>query len=107
MFVDNKAIGWGANPASSGTPGGGSGGAIYVDGKNNDVLVAGTVMADNSAREGGGAVFDVVNTGWGALTFNESHLHNNISGRFQTSPGIYYELDGKGTVPVMIKSTDS
>jgi hypothetical protein len=54
---------------------------------------------------GGGAVLDVVNTGWGALTFDESHLHD-ISGRFQTFPGIYYELDGKDTVPVMIRSTD-
>jgi len=105
VFTDNRAIGWGANPAASGTPGGGSGGAIYVDGKNNDVLIAGTVMADNVAREGGGAVFDVVNTGWGALTFHESHLHNNISGKFQTFPGIYYELDGRDTVPAMIKST--
>ena len=106
-FTDNKAIGWGANPASSGTPGGGSGGAIYLDGKDNNVLIAGTVMDSNSAREGGGAVFDVVDTGWGALTFNESNLHNDISGEFQTFPGIYYDIDGKDTVPVMIKSTDS
>ena len=105
-FVDNKAIGWGANPASSGTRGGGSGGAVYLDGKDDNVLIAGTVMEGNSAREGGGAVFDVVDSGWGALTFNESHLHNNISGTFQTFPGIYYDLDGKDTVPVMIKSTD-
>ena len=106
-FTDNKAIGWGANPASSGTPGGGSGGAIYLDGKDNNVLIAGTVMDSNSAREGGGAVFDVVDTGWGALTFNESNLHNDISGEFQTFPGIYYDIDGKDTVPAMIKSTDS
>ncbi len=106
-FIDNKAVGWGANPASSGTPGGGSGGAVYLDGKNDNVLIAGTIMNDNSAREGGGAVFDVVNTGWGALTFNESHLHNNISGKFETFPGIYYEIDGKDTVPLLIKSTDS
>ena len=104
-FVANKAIGWGANPASSGTPGGGSGGAIYLDGMNDNVLVAGSVMNDNHAREGGGAIFDVVDTGWGALTLNESHLHHNISGQFQTFPGIYYEIDGKDTVPVMIKST--
>jgi hypothetical protein len=107
QFMDNKAIGWGANPASGGTPGGGSGGAIYLDGKNDNVLIAGTVMENNSAREGGGAVFDVVNTGWGALTFNESHLHNNISGEFQTFPGIYYDLDGNDTVPVMINSSDN
>ena len=106
-FIDNKAIGWGANPASRGTPGGGSGGAIYLDGKDDNVLIAGTVMESNSAREGGGAVFDVVDSGWGALTFNESHLHNNVSGEFQTFPGIYYDLDGNDTVPVMIKSTDN
>ncbi len=32
VFRGNKAIGRGANPASAGTPGGGSGGAIYLDG---------------------------------------------------------------------------
>jgi hypothetical protein len=106
QFIDNKAVGWGANPASSGTAGGGSGGAVYLDGKN-DVLVAGTVMNGNHAREGGGAVFDVVDIGWGALKFDESHLHHNISGQFQTFPGIYYEIDGKDTVPEMVKSTDN
>ena len=39
--------------------------------------------------------------------FRESHLDNDISGEFQTAPGIYYEIDGKDTVPVMITSTDS
>jgi hypothetical protein len=105
-FVDNKAIGWGANPASGGTPGGGSGGAIYLDGRDDSVLIAGTAMDDNSAREGGGAVFDVVDSGWGALTFDESHLHNNVSGVFQTFPGVYYDLDGRDSAPTMIKSTD-
>ena len=104
-FVDNKAVGWGANPAAHGTPGGGSGGAIYLDGKNDDVLVAGTTMTRNSAREGGGAVFDVVDVGWGALTFDESHLHANASGRFQTFPGVYYQLDGKDLAPRMVAST--
>ena len=62
-FTNNKAIGWGANPASRGTPGGGSGGAIYLDGTDDNALIAGTVMDTNSAREGGGAVFDVVDSG--------------------------------------------
>jgi hypothetical protein len=106
-FANNKAIGWGANPSSRGTPGGGSGGAIYLDGKNDNVLIAGTVMDDNIAREGGGAVFDVVDTGWGALTFNQSHLHNDISGEFQTFSGVYYDIDGHDRAPGMINSTDS
>lgn len=104
-FVDNKAIGWGANPAAHGTPGGGSGGAIYLDGKDDNVLIAGTVMQSNTAREGGGAVFDVVDAGWGALTFDQSHLHGNASGRFQTFPGVYYQIDGKDSPPRMIEST--
>lgn len=104
-FVDNRAIGWGANPAAHGTPGGGSGGAVYLDGKNDDVLIAGTVMEGNRAREGGGAVFDVVDSGWGALTFDESHLHDNVSGAFETFPGVYYQLDGKDRPPAMIRST--
>jgi hypothetical protein len=102
-FTDNRAIGWGANPASRGTPGGGS---VYLDGRDDNALIAGTVMDDNTAREGGGAVFDVVDSGWGALTFNQSHLGNNVSGQFQTFLGVYYDLDGHDRAPVMIKSTD-
>ena len=107
QFTDNKAIGWGANPASRGTPGGGSGGAVYLDGRDDNVLIAGTVMDDDSAREGGGAVFDVVDTGWGALTFNQSHLQDDVSGQFQTFPGVYYDIDGHDRPPAMIKSTDN
>jgi hypothetical protein len=106
-FTDNKAVGWGANPAARGTRGGGSGGAVYLDGKDDNVLIGGTVMDDNSAREGGGAVFDVVDIGWGVLTFNQSHLHHDTSGRFQTFPGVYYQLDGHDRAPAMIKSTDN
>jgi hypothetical protein len=107
VFTNNNAVGWGANPASRGTPGGGSGGAIYLDGKDDNALIAGSVMNDDRAREGGGAVFDVVDSGWGALTFNDSHLRRDTSGEFQTFPGVYYNLDGHDRPPAMIKSTDS
>jgi len=107
VLVGNKAIGWGANPAAQGTPGGGSGGAIYNDGTNYNTLVAGTIMHDNTAREGGGAIFYVVDSGWGKLTLNRSHLHHDRSGQFQTFPGIYDHIDGHDGPPVMIHSTDS
>jgi hypothetical protein len=107
VLTYNKAVGWGANPAANGTPGGGSGGAIYLDGTDDNVLIAGTVMHNNSAREGGGAIFDVVDSGWGSLTLNQSHLHTDKSGEFQTFPGIYYNLDGHDGPPIMIDSTDS
>jgi hypothetical protein len=107
VLSGNKAVGWGANPASPGTPGGGSGGAIYNDGTDYNTLIAGTIMRNNSAREGGGAIFYVVDSGWGKLILNESHLHHNLSGQFQTFPGIYDSIDGHDTQPVMIHSTDN
>ena len=61
VFTRNRAIGRGANPQRPGTPGGGSGGAIYTDGNDFRVLLAGTRMTRNHAREGGGAVFFVSN----------------------------------------------
>jgi hypothetical protein len=102
----NKAVGWGANPAAPGTPGGGSGGAIYNDGTDYNTLIAGTIMRNNTAREGGGAIFYVVDSGSGKLALNRSHLRHNPSGQFQTFPGIYDNIDGHDTQPVMIHSTD-
>ena len=55
------AIGNGANPAQTGTPGGGSGGAIYNDGNTFTLTIIDTVIEDNHANEGGGAVFFVSN----------------------------------------------
>jgi hypothetical protein len=103
VFTDNKAIGWGANPSAGGTQGGGSGGAIYLDGVKDDVLVAGTIITGNTAREGGGAIFDVVDQDWGTLTLNRCTLRRNTSGEFQNYPGIFYEVDGQLRNPVVIK----
>lgn len=107
VFTNNEATGWGANPAASGTPGGGSGGAIYNDGENYDTLIAGTIMQDNSAREGGGAIFYVVNSGWGNLTINESQLYHDLSGQFETYTGIYENIDHRDLAPTMIHSSDT
>jgi hypothetical protein len=107
VFTGNEATGWGANPAHGGTPGGGSGGAIYNDGKDYDTLIAGTVMSGNTAREGGGAIFYVVDSGWGALTLDRSQLQGNPSGGFQTSPGIYELIHIHEHQPTMINSNDN
>ena len=88
-FTDNRAIGRGANPAQSGTPGGGSGGAIYADGNDFTVLVAGSTMTGNHAREGGGAIFFVSNDRTGDLRIRSSVLKKNPSDGFESSPGIF------------------
>jgi hypothetical protein len=105
FFAKNDAIGWGQNPQQAGTPGGGSGGAIYTDGNSYSVLIEGTIIRYNNAREGGGAVFFVVDNGAGTLTIENSTLHDNPSGQFQNAPGIFDSVDGHDVPPVVIDST--
>jgi hypothetical protein len=100
LLTGNKAIGFGANPAASGTAGGGSGGAVYTDGDGYNLLIDGTVMSGNTAREGGGAVFFVVDADGGTLTIDDSTLSNNPSGKFQNAPGIFDEVNSVVTTPV-------
>ena len=91
-FVDNQAIGHGANPAQPGTPGGGSGGAIYNDGDQMTLSIAGSLFKDNEANEGGGAVFFVSDDRTGTLAIENSTLSHNPNAGFQTAglPGIFF-----------------
>ncbi|MEV7006383.1 hypothetical protein [Streptosporangium sp. NPDC051022] len=104
VMTHNTAIGRGANPARTGTPGGGSGGAIYADGDRFGVRIAGSVIQDNSAREGGGAVFFVSNDRTGTLTIEGSTLRGNRSAGFETEgfPGIFFLGAGR---PKVVSST--
>jgi len=91
LFSHNKAIGNGANPAREGTPGGGSGGAIYNDGNLFTLDLCGTAIYDNVANEGGGAIFFVSNNRTGHLNIDSSTLCSNPSHGFETNgyPGIF------------------
>lgn len=89
-FTDNRAIGRGANPARPGTPGGGSGGAIYLDGNDIHLTVEDSTITGNRAREGGGAVFFVSNDRTGTMTIDGSRLTDNPSAGFETLPGIFF-----------------
>ncbi|MEW2426888.1 hypothetical protein AB0877_02615 [Micromonospora sp. NPDC047644] len=92
LLRNNEAIGSGANPAKSGTPGGGSGGAIYCDGNEFTVRIAGTIIENNKANEGGGAVFFVSNNRTGTMRIENSTLRRNPSATFETRgfPGIFF-----------------
>jgi hypothetical protein len=91
-FTGNEAIGRGANPARSGTPGGGSGGAIYLDGNTFTLRVAGSRITGNSAAEGGGAIFFVSNDRTGTATVTGSTISGNPSAGFDTAglPGWFF-----------------
>jgi hypothetical protein len=97
LFSHNRAIGTGANPARPGTPGGGSGGAIYNDGNFFMLTLCGTRIEHNQCNEGGGAIFFVSNDRSGSLVIRQSLLSDNPSYGFETPgyPGIYFL--GKGT----------
>jgi hypothetical protein len=107
LMTGNKAIGSGANPAASGTAGGGSGGAIYTDGNGYNLSVDGSVMSGNTAREGGGAIFFVVDADGGTLTIDDSTLSDNTSGAFQNAPGIFDEVNSVVTQPTEAGSSVS
>ncbi|MBP2704633.1 hypothetical protein JOL79_12495 [Microbispora sp. RL4-1S] len=104
VMTGNRAVGRGANPARGGTPGGGSGGAVYADGNRFTIRIAGSIIRDNSAREGGGAVFFVSNDLTGTLRIEHSTLRHNPSAGFETRgyPGIFYRGAGR---PSVVSST--
>ncbi len=103
LFAHNRAIGSGANPARPGTPGGGSGGALYADGNSYTVRISGSIIRNNHAREGGGAIFFVSNDRTGTLRIAHSTLHHNPSAGFHTAgfPGIFFIGAGR---PVIVDS---
>jgi hypothetical protein len=106
IMTNNEAIGYGANPAAPDTPGGGSGGAIYCDGDTYSLEIQGTVIRDNHAREGGGAIFFVSDDNTGTLTIESSKLGDNPSAGFWTRPypGIFFQSSGH---PKVVDSTIS
>ncbi|MFO0694958.1 MAG: hypothetical protein U0230_15470 [Polyangiales bacterium] len=90
-FQENQAIGHGANDGL-----GGNGGAIYNDGNTFTTTVCGTRMLDNTANEGGGAIFYVSNDRSGHLNVLDSVLTHNPSLKFETNgyPGIFVLASG-------------
>lgn len=104
VFSHNHAIGNGANPAQPGTPGGGNGGAIYNDGGTFHLTVEGSIIADNTANEGGGGIFYVSNNRAGTMTLTDVVMTRNPSAGFETQglPGIFYLGNGD---PIITGST--
>ena len=99
----NEATGHGANPQRGGTPGGGSGGAIYMDGNEMSLRIAGSVLDDNRITEGGGAIFFVSNNRTGTMELETTSMRRNRGHRFETQgyPGIFFLGSG---APVLIDS---
>jgi hypothetical protein len=101
----NQAVGLGANPARSGTPGGGSGGAIYQDGNSYSLTLCGVTAHDNAAPEGGSAIFHVSNDRSSTVTVRDSVFSSHPVSGFETAglPG-WFILSSAGQ-PVVTGSS--
>ena len=85
----NHAVGNGGNPAQSGTPGGGSGGAIYNDGDKMTLTICGTILQYNQVNAYGSAIFFVSNNHSGNMAIDSSTITSNIGGSwYPTYPQI-------------------
>jgi hypothetical protein len=98
MFSYNRAIGNGGNPATSGTPGGGSGGAIYNDGNTMTLSLCGTLIERNQVNAFGAAIFFVTNDKSGSLVIANSVIRDNTGGSWYPLPGISMHEDTKRVI---------
>jgi hypothetical protein len=102
LFSHNRAIGSGGNPAESGTPGGGSGGAIYNDGNQMTLDLCGTRIEDNEVVQHGSAIFFVTNDHSGDVRITHSNLSNNVGGSWYPT---YEQISAHDDTPIAV--TDS
>ena len=93
LFSHNRAIGNGGNPAQSGTPGGGSGGAIYNDGNTMTLALYGTLIENNQVNMHGSAIFFITNDHTGTLHIEDSVIRQNSGGYWYELPGISMHSD--------------
>jgi len=99
LFSYNRAIGNGGNPSRPGTPGGGSGGAIYNDGNTMTLTILGTLIEKNRVNAYGAAVFFVTNDHTGNIRIDKCVIHNNEGGSwYPVYPGISMHSDTKCVV---------
>jgi hypothetical protein len=90
LFSYNTAVGSGGNPSQSGTPGGGSGGAIYNDGNTMTLALHGCLVEHNQVNAYGSAIFFVSNNHDGTMVLHDSTIRLNTGGGWDTPqhPGI-------------------
>lgn len=100
VFSHNEAIGNGGNPAQSGTPGGGSGGAIYNDGKTMTLSLCGTRITDNVVNTHGSAIFFVSNDHSGDIRITDSEITHNQGGSWYPT---YPQISGHDDTPIHVE----
>ncbi len=102
VMSHNAAIGYRGNPADEGTPGGGSGGAIYNDGNTMTLSICGALIEQNTVRAYGSAIFFVSNDHSGNIVIDRSVITNNTGGSWEPT---YPQISNHEDTPIEV--TDS
>ncbi|MDC0681502.1 hypothetical protein [Sorangium atrum] len=102
LFSHNRALGNGGNPAMAGTPGGGSGGAIYNDGDTMTLTLCGTRIERNEVNAHGSAIFFVSNDHSGNIVIDRSVITNNIGGSWYPT---YPQISNHDDTPIMVTAS--
>jgi hypothetical protein len=102
VFSHNRAIGNGGNPADDGTPGGGSGGAIYNDGGKMTLSLCGTRIENNSAVQHGSAIFFVTNNHTGNIVIDRSTITDNTGGSWYPT---YPQISNHDDTPITVTAS--
>ncbi|XXU85051.1 hypothetical protein WMF21_45585 [Sorangium sp. So ce1099] len=102
LFSHNRALGNGGNPAEAGTPGGGSGGAIYNDGDTMTLTLCGTRIERNEVNAYGSAIFFVSNDHTGNIVIDRSVITGNVGGSWYPT---YPQISNHDDTPISV--TDS
>ncbi|MBK6951909.1 MAG: hypothetical protein IPH24_07595 [Crocinitomicaceae bacterium] len=99
LFTHNSAIGEGGNPKQKGTPGGGSGGAIYNDGNTMTLSLYGCKIQNNSVIQHGSSIFFVTNDHSGNIHIEDCTISSNTGGSwYAVYPSISMHDDTQVTV---------
>jgi len=98
----NRAIGNGGNPATSGTPGGGSGGGIYNDGNKMTLTIVGTRIEYNRVNAYGSAIFFVSNDHTGNIVIDSSVITNNLGGSWYPT---YPQISNHDDTPITVTNS--
>lgn len=99
----NQAVGNGGNPAASGTPGGGSGGAIYNDGGMMELTVNGSQLTHNRVNAYGSAIFFVSDNHTGSIAITDSTITGNAGGSWYPA---YPQISAFSDTPIIVTNSD-
>jgi hypothetical protein len=102
LLTYNQAIGNGGNPAVSGTPGGGSGGAIYNDGDTMVLTVIGSQLSSNQVNSYGSAIFFVSDDLTGSIVITDSTITGNTGGSWYVT---YPQISNEPSTPVTVTNS--